>query len=696
MNTPFQREKTAVSAYSAVSPCIYKMIQKFNSASDAAYAAGGSSCSICHDTLVRGAAAAESAKLAMNILACGHMFHEYCLMHWLSPIQFVDDPPPSTNTEQQPREAIGEVRPRSASPPSPAGDHRGRGEASEEEGSLWHDIQRRARRLEQLLDRFGLLQDPPQTSVLAQRILDFIGENRRLIGRLHGDGDDRTDEEYIGMWRQLLAGMEVVLGVDDAELVAQEGGGEMQGVEESPTAGHGTAAAAPLRPQTTTPGTLPRYYGYETIDEPEEGEILEMESLTPNPNPNRNSRYTPGHPSPSGLLSALAALDPRTREEAETGDDGLEEGEIRETESPAPNDPAESASREEVEASGSRLLEMVREAFSATSEDTQSDINAEENQMDTEGPPPPAPERYMTESRQARQARRARASDAQQIAQEREEGRTDDLTLAERRSEESLEDGEIREADEVEPADPHVSDSQYLPPVDLWDGSIMDPGHGPTARDTSGEPTTQSSRCPLCRKRAFDRASRCCSDTLRLIRVRLRLTNLAYGIFGFERGEVEDSERAAITAFLQRRYSDSVVLDEESPLPSAPECRRIFTAARDQLRNEAYQYLYAHRGRLSAVEQLHVMQLVTVFEHFRLQDAHMPLFFGGDPSMDRHEWRLEWSAEQLRAISEHPEYFFAESEIIPRPEADEADEADHADEEMTDAFEDEGDADSVG
>ncbi|KAI4086453.1 MAG: hypothetical protein LQ344_007548 [Seirophora lacunosa] len=560
------------------------MIQNFNTASDAADAAGGSYCSICHDTLVGGAAAAESPKLAMNILACGHTFHEYCLMNWLSPIQFVDDTPPSTNTEQQPREAIGEAKPQSASPPSSAGDHRGGREASEEERSLWHDVQRRARRLEQLLERFGLLQDPPPTSVLAQRILGFIRENRGLIGRLHVDGDDSFDEAYIGMWQELLAGMEVVLGVNDAELVVQEGGGEMQGLEESRAAGHGTTAAAPLRPQTTTVGTLPRHYGYETTDEPEEDEILEMESLAPNPN--RNSPYTSDHPSPWGLLSALAALDPRTREEAETGDDGLEEGDIRETESPALDDLAESASREEVEASGSRLLALVTEAFYATSEETQSDINAEDAGL---------------------------------------------------RSEESLEDG--READEVQPVDPHVSESQYLPPVDLWDGSIMDPGHNPTAQDTAEEPTTQSSHCPLCRERAFNSAPPCCTDTLRLLRARLRLTNLAYGIFGFERCEAENAERNAITAFLRRRHSDSVVLEEAPSLPSAPDCRRIFTAARSQLRDDAYRYLYAHRGRLSAVEQLHVMQLVTVFEHFRLQNRYMRLFFGGDPGMDGYEWR---------------------------------------------------------
>ncbi|KAL8957006.1 MAG: hypothetical protein Q9193_005614, partial [Seirophora villosa] len=482
------------------------MIQNFNFASDAADVAGGSYCSICHDTLLREAAAAESPKLAMSILACGHTFHEYCLMLWLSPIQFVDYPPPSTNTEQQPREAIEEERPQSASPSS-TGDHHGGGEASEEAGSPWQDVQRRARRLEQLLDRVGLLQDPPPTSVLAQRILGFIGENRDLIGRLHRDGDGSISEGYIGMWRELLEGMEMMLGVDDAELVAQGRGEE---------------------------GTLPRHYGYETTDEPEEDEILEMESLAPNRN--RNSPYNSDHPSPWGLLSALAALDPRTREEAETGDDGLEEGESRETESPNSDDPAESASREEVEALGSRLLQRVSEAFYATSEETESDPNAEDTSL---------------------------------------------------RSEESLEDGETREADEVQPVDPHVSDSQYLPPVDMWDGSIMDPNHGPTAPDTSEEPTTQSSHCPLCRETAFNTAFPCCTDTLRLLRARLRLTNLAYGIFSFERSEAETSERNAITTFLRRRHSDSVVLEEEPSLPSAPDCRRIFTTARRQLRDDA-------------------------------------------------------------------------------------------------------------
>ncbi|KAL8656155.1 MAG: hypothetical protein Q9210_000440 [Variospora velana] len=397
---------------------------------------------------------------------------------------------------------------------------------------------------------------------------------------------------------------------------------------------------------------------YETPDDPEDA----VESLAPLLGGHYASSNSSGH----DVLDSLITLYPEMGADVETLDSA---GGVS------------SASTDDVDRMLARMRE-VREAIPQVHEDLDSEVYLEEPDMDE----PPAhgllqseddPEEvetdlgslyassrgtYMTESRQARQARLANAAFAQQNLQEGADVYTDDLPLD---SEEPSEDGEIREDDPVEPADSDVSDPQYLPPINQWDLTIY--------RDNGSTPRTperhraRRSQCPLCRQIAFDTVLDCHSDTLQLLRLRLRLTDLAYGIFDFERQEFEDTERDAVKAFLQRRHNDAIVLGEQlHPPPSElEECRRVFTQAREQLRKDAYDYLYVQRGRLSAAEHSHVIQLATVFEHLRLKDAYIPFFFGGDPRIDLHEWNIRWTEEQLRDMFRDPETFFGDCEIVP-------------------------------
>lgn len=383
---------------------------------------------------------------------------------------------------------------------------------------------------------------------------------------------------------------------------------------------------------------------------PEEAETLD----------NPSSHYNSSNSSGRDLLDSLISLYPEMGADVETLDNpgGLF-----------------SASTDDVDRVSARVREVI-ETSAQVHEDLHGEVDLEEPDMDE---PPvngllqgeddpqevetaigslyaPSPEAYMTESRQARQARLADVAFAQQNLQEPEDVYTDDLLL---------DSGEPPEDDPVEPADPDVSDPQYLPPIDQWDLTIYR-DNSPTPR-THERQRARHSQCPLCRQAAFDTALDCHSDTLQLLRVRLRLTDLAYGIFDFERQEIEDSERDAIKDFLRRRNNDAVVLGEQlHPPPSdLEECRRVFTKAREQLREDAYNYLYVHRGQLSAAEHSHVIQLATVFEHLRLKDAYIPFFFGGDPSIDLHEWNIRWTEEQLRDMFRDPETFFADCEIVP-------------------------------
>ncbi|KAL9018216.1 MAG: hypothetical protein Q9185_004489 [Variospora sp. 1 TL-2023] len=91
MTSPFK--KNSGQAYSAVPQCILRMI--FQQQAGVMRATkqkpkGDWSCGICQDLLVDGKNTAH--KLVNSMLECKHVFHEYCLMQWLSPIQLHQSP----------------------------------------------------------------------------------------------------------------------------------------------------------------------------------------------------------------------------------------------------------------------------------------------------------------------------------------------------------------------------------------------------------------------------------------------------------------------------------------------------------------------------------------------------------------------------------------------------------------------------
>ena len=148
-----------------------------------------------------------------------------------------------------------------------------------------------------------------------------------------------------------------------------------------------------------------------------------------------------------------------------------------------------------------------------------------------------------------------------------------------------------------------------------------------------------SHSCPYCRRSAFfEGLIECHADTLQLIRVRLRLTDLAYRCLDFDRTDKELQERAIMIDFLNRRHADNVTLGErEIPLrPSS--CKRVFRQARSILRREAYTYSIGHGLQHGSEEHSRVMRFATFFEHFRLRDGDIPFFFDANPAFNDFVW----------------------------------------------------------
>ncbi|KAL8720041.1 MAG: hypothetical protein Q9225_003034 [Loekoesia sp. 1 TL-2023] len=222
-----------------------------------------------------------------------------------------------------------------------------------------------------------------------------------------------------------------------------------------------------------------------------------------------------------------------------------------------------------------------------------------------------------------------------------------------------LEEGEIREQPSILFPNLGDADSQALAPIDIFNNTLPNPNgvsrHNPSA--------ARSHHCPLCRRLPFGQEVLCHVDTLQLLRVRLRLTDLAYACFHFQRRPEETKDRAGTVYFLHRRHADNEALGEHEILPFPQECRKIFKHARHTLRIEAYRYMQRHR--LSAAEQLRVVQLITLFENFELQDEQIAFFFDPHPYYDTREWSCEFSAEEIQSMYENPKEFFKKMEILP-------------------------------
>ncbi|KAI4179392.1 MAG: hypothetical protein L6R41_007869 [Letrouitia leprolyta] len=206
-----------------------------------------------------------------------------------------------------------------------------------------------------------------------------------------------------------------------------------------------------------------------------------------------------------------------------------------------------------------------------------------------------------------------------------------------------LEEGEIRDDNDAD---------QSLPPVDVFSDAF--PYHDPLLR--MSQTTERKHHCPLCRTPVFGQEAPCHSDTLQLLRVRLRLTDLAYTFFRYERNPYEDRDRTQISELLNRRYSDNEILGQHESLPSPPECRRMFKHARHCLRVSAYRYMRMHQ--LPAAEQLSVIQLISFFENFELKNDNMISFFFGEKPLEIGDWTAHFPFQD-QSYYKDPKSFFS-------------------------------------
>ncbi|KAL8650957.1 MAG: hypothetical protein Q9210_003520 [Variospora velana] len=164
-------------------------------------------------------------------------------------------------------------------------------------------------------------------------------------------------------------------------------------------------------------------------------------------------------------------------------------------------------------------------------------------------------------------------------------------------------------------------------------------------------------RCPLCREHAFPSRLPICSDTVQLLRVRYRLTDLAYSIFGYERTTHEELERTAIIEFLSRRYTDTLIESPRETTPCSADCRAIFWLARQTLRKNLGDY--QKKYKLTAAEQLRVVQFDLVFENYQLMDRAIPYFFDPHPNLRGiFNFKISLSGDALRIMNEDPKKFF--------------------------------------
>ncbi|KAL8930652.1 MAG: hypothetical protein Q9208_000523 [Pyrenodesmia sp. 3 TL-2023] len=175
----------------------------------------------------------------------------------------------------------------------------------------------------------------------------------------------------------------------------------------------------------------------------------------------------------------------------------------------------------------------------------------------------------------------------------------------------------------------------------------------------------RSSKCPLCRRPAFDKAFRCHDDAIQLIRLRLRLCDFAYAVTNLCRSEPEELERAEIRKFLERRYNDNVALGEQEDFPSIEGCRDLLAYARWELQGQVRDYLNNFGPDFSDSEKERVGRLGAVFDNYILRAAHIPFFFDGHPALNDHEWKWHFSEEDRRTMQEDPKVFFRNILLVP-------------------------------
>ncbi|KAL8736021.1 MAG: hypothetical protein Q9166_000583 [cf. Caloplaca sp. 2 TL-2023] len=217
-------------------------------------------------------------------------------------------------------------------------------------------------------------------------------------------------------------------------------------------------------------------------------------------------------------------------------------------------------------------------------------------------------------------------------------------------SEDELEEGEIRE---VQPS----QTSRFLEDLPPMSENFVYDRLPFTPRATSCS-------CPCCREPVFFGGPVVChADTLQLIQVRLRLTDLAYRCLQFIPTEQERQDREIVKRFLSRRHADNVAMGERE-IPLTPEsCQRVFKQARLMLRNHAFMYVMEHE--LIDVELTNSTRFGAFFENFHLQEEHIAFFFDPNPAFNECLEDFEGTNPQINVFDTDIRRFFAELRLDP-------------------------------
>ncbi|KAL8851448.1 MAG: hypothetical protein Q9221_003627 [Calogaya cf. arnoldii] len=239
-----------------------------------------------------------------------------------------------------------------------------------------------------------------------------------------------------------------------------------------------------------------------------------------------------------------------------------------------------------------------------------------------------------------------------------------------------LDDAALQFEDKVNSADTRVRPSHPVPTshVDyqnLFEINLMSTHtetRGLITQPISGNLETAKRNCPMCRNAIFPFPLHH-TDSLELMQVRLRLANLAYQIYGFQRTFWEKTHRANVIRFLAWRWSEALYHQDGRSLgmPVWEDCLRLFKLARLSLRDEAWRYMRDHS--LPAEEQIRVLQLIAFFESIKLRNDLVPAFFTLDSVLNQ-DWIYEQTAQSFQHLNTNLASFCTSLRISVVPEPD--------------------------
>ncbi|KAL8710022.1 MAG: hypothetical protein Q9220_005293 [cf. Caloplaca sp. 1 TL-2023] len=223
-------------------------------------------------------------------------------------------------------------------------------------------------------------------------------------------------------------------------------------------------------------------------------------------------------------------------------------------------------------------------------------------------------------------------------------------------SAQDLEDGEIPQPD-MPQAYPqaHSKNSEERDDDDFGSQNIHLSSREPSSFAEEELPELQRTipdhRCPMCRRPAFRRFNCFDRSTLQLLRISLRLNNLAYQCFRFS---CHGDFQMDLQDFLARRHQDNVALGQHEIIPSPAECGRLFTVARYNLLREVFDYQDYHT--LPESELIPMVALFMFYEEFKLKHKYLRYFFDPDPNFN-HQSDMVLSWEELEYWRKSPRLF---------------------------------------